>query len=139
MNIGSLTFSYLLVAFLLLYTSSLHKSGPQGGAFEEQNVDYERTVLGSGRMIPGLEQALVGMTAGSVRQVLVPYGPLSYPPTRNGDADHRQMGPTPTTFSGQRALNFVLDNPRIDRTLLFNVKVIRVDTPNARGGGFIRG
>ncbi len=134
--------THLVDSFFPTTTTTIHQSiisGPQGGAFERQDLDYERTVLGSNRMIPGLEQAMVGMTAGSVRQVLIPYGPLSYPPTRDGDGEHRQTGPTPTTFSGQRALNFVLDNPRIDRTLLFNVKVIRIDSPNARGSGFTRG
>ena len=48
------------------------------------------------------------------------------------------MGPKPTTFSGMRALNFVLENERVDRTLLFNVKLVRVDRSDGRGG-FIRG
>jgi len=111
------------------------KGGPQGGAFDK-DVDYYRTVLGSGQIVKGLEGALVGMRPGGVRQVVVPYvGNLSYPPD---DPDHDKVGPKPTTFSGQRALNFVLENPRIDRTLLFNVKVVRVDKPNGRGG-FDRG
>jgi hypothetical protein len=34
----------------------------------------------------------------------------------------------PSTFSGQRALNFVLDNQNlIDKTLLINIRLIRVD------------
>ena len=111
------------------------KGGPQGGAFDK-DVDYERTVLGSGKMIPALEQALVGMSTGGIRQVLVPYtANLSYPPS---DPEHNVVGPKPTTFSGMRALNFVLENPRVDRTLLFNVKVIRIDRPDGRGG-FKRG
>ena len=87
-------------------------------------------------MVTGLEQAFVGMTAGGIRQVLVPYdGDLSYPAS---DPEHDIVGPKPTTFSGMRALNFVLENPRVDRTLLFNVKVIRIDRPDGKGG-FIRG
>ncbi|GKY92044.1 hypothetical protein MPSEU_000176000 [Mayamaea pseudoterrestris] len=111
------------------------KGGPQGGAFDK-DLDYERIVLGSGKIVRGLEQALIGMRAGDVRQVIVPFGDLSYPQTK--DPSHEAVGPKPSTFSGQRALNFVLDNPRLDRTLLFNVKVIRVDKPNA-SGGFTRG
>jgi len=43
------------------------------------------------------------------------------------------VGPRPSTFSGQRALDFVLENKElIDKTLLFNVKLIRVD---AKGAG----
>lgn len=112
----------------------LTSSGPQGGAFDK-DLDYSRTVLGSGTLVPGVEYALRGMRPGGVRQVLVPYGPLSYPPD---DPEHERVGPKPTTFSGMRALNFVLENPRVDRTLLFNVKLIRVDRSDGRGG-FVRG
>lgn len=113
------------------------KGGPQGGAFDK-DIDYQRTVLGSGQVVKGLECAMVGMSAGGVRQVVVPFDQkqgLSYP---MDDLNHDRVGPKPTTFSGQRALNFVLENPRIDRTLLFNVKVIRVDKPDGKGG-FVRG
>ena len=67
--------------------------------------------------------------------MIVPYGDLSYPPS---DINHDLVGPKPSTFSGQRALNFVLENPRVDRTLLFNVKLIRVDKQDGKGG-FKRG
>lgn len=109
-------------------------SGPQGGAFDKE-IDYVRTVVGSHGIVHGLESALVDMKPGGVRQVVVPYGSFSYPPD---DSSHDRVGPKPTTFSGQRALNFVLDNPRVDRTLLFNVKIIRIDKPNGQGG-FLRG
>eukprot|EP00523_Entomoneis_sp_CCMP467_P012562 CAMPEP_0168790930 /NCGR_PEP_ID=MMETSP0725-20121227/13689_1 /TAXON_ID=265536 /ORGANISM="Amphiprora sp., Strain CCMP467" /LENGTH=266 /DNA_ID=CAMNT_0008841421 /DNA_START=25 /DNA_END=821 /DNA_ORIENTATION=- len=102
------------------------KGGPQGGAFDK-DLDYARTVLGSGDFVKGLEMGLAGMRPGGVRQIVVPYGALSYP---TNDMSHERVGPKPSTFSGQRALNFVLENPRVDRTLLFNVKVIRVDKPN---------
>ena len=82
-------------------------------------------------MIPALEQGMVGMSVGSIRQILVPYiDTLTYP---ESDLEHVVVGPKPTTFSGQRALNFVLQNPRLDRTLLFNVKIIRIDVPDGRG------
>lgn len=87
-------------------------------------------------MVRGLELALKDMQPGAVRQVVVPFeNGLSYP---EDDPSHERVGPKPSTFSGQRALNFVLDNPRLDRTLLFNVKVIRVDKANGKGG-FTRG
>jgi FKBP-type peptidyl-prolyl cis-trans isomerase len=111
------------------------KGGPQGGAFDKRDVDFSRTVLGSGELVQGLECAVRDMKVGGVRQVIVPYGSLSYPPD---DVGHDRVGPKPTTFSGQRALNFVLDNPRVDRTLLFNVKLVRVDKPDGKGG-FKRG
>ena len=75
------------------------------------------------------------MKPGGIRQVIVPYGPLGYPAD---DLDHERVGPKPTTFSGMRALNFVLENPRVDRTLLFNVKLVRVDRSDGKSG-FIRG
>jgi len=110
------------------------KGGPKGGAFDK-DLDYDRTVIGSKTVIPALEEALMTMKPGGVRQVIVPYGALSYP---ESDKEHTAVGPKPTTFSGQRALNFVLDNPRVDRTLLFNLKLVRVDKNNGKGG-FLRG
>lgn len=110
------------------------KGGPQGGVFDKE-LDYSRAVIGSHSIVKGLECAFVGMKQGGVRQVVVPYGDLSYPAN---DSSHEKVGPKPTTFSGMRALNFVLDNPRVDRTMLFNVKVIRIDKPDGKGG-FTRG
>lgn len=110
------------------------KGGPKGGAFDK-DLDYERTVLGSGGVVKGVEEGLMGMKVGGVRQVVVPFGELSYPVD---DAPHDRVGPKPSTFSGDRALNFVLENPRVDRTLLFNLKVVRIDKPNGKGG-FTRG
>lgn len=69
------------------------KGGPQGGAFDK-DLDYFRTVLGSKTVVPGLECALKGMRPGDIRQVIVPYGPLSYPPE---DKDHDLVGPKPTS------------------------------------------
>lgn len=112
------------------------REGPQGGAFD-QDTDHSRAVLGSGAVVPALDDALRGMRAGGVRQILVPYGNASGYPT-TGDPDHEKVGPRPSTFSGRRALNFVLENPRVDRTLLFNVKVVRVDKKDGRGS-FARG
>ena len=44
------------------------------------------------------------------------------------------MGPKPSTFSGERALDFVLkNNGLVDKTLLFNIELKRVDRPGQRG------
>ncbi len=112
------------------------RGGPQGGAFDK-DPDYLRTVLGSGEMIPAVEEAMIGMKAGQIRQIIVPYGPLSYP---DSDPEHVVKGPKPTTFSGQRALNFVLQNQAgtMDKTILINVKCIRVDQ-RGEGGKFSKG
>jgi hypothetical protein len=113
------------------------RGGPQGGAFDK-NQDYSRHVIGKGDIVKGVDLALQSMKVGGIRQVIVPYGDLGYPSTKDGDGSHDLMGPKPSTFSGERALNFVLDNPRVDRTLLFNVKLIRVDKSDGKGG-FKRG
>jgi hypothetical protein len=128
---SSIFLTHHFVSFLHTYTTY---RGPQGGAFDK-DLDFSRTVIGSGTVVPGVEKALMDMKPGGVRQVVIPYGPLSYPA---GDLEHTKVGPKPSTFSGQRALNFVLENPRVDRTLLFNVKLVRIDKANGKGG-FIRG
>ena len=124
----------ILYCILLDITHNNNLRGPQGGAFDK-DINYFRATLGSNQIIKGLECALRTMKPGGIRQVIIPYGSLSYPPE---DKDHELVGPKPTTFSGMRALNFVLENPRVDRTLLFNLKLIRVDRSDGKGG-FIRG
>jgi FKBP-type peptidyl-prolyl cis-trans isomerase 2 len=55
------------------------KGGPTGGAFDKE-FDYERTVMGSGKLVRRLECALRDMTVGKIRQVVVPSSKdLSYP------------------------------------------------------------
>jgi hypothetical protein len=95
--------------------------------------DYLRFVLGQkpNLMIPALEEGLATMAEGGVRQLIVPPS-IGYP---KSDMAHETVGPKPTTFSGQRALNFVLENQElIDKTLLFNVKLVRVDEADGKGG-----
>jgi len=95
--------------------------------------DYLRFVLGQkpNLMIPALEEGLATMAEGGVRQLIVPPS-VGYP---KSDMAHETVGPKPTTFSGQRALNFVLENQElIDKTLLFNVKLVRVDEADGKGG-----
>lgn len=101
----------------------------KGGAFDA-SAEYARFVIGKHEVIPGLEEAMLGMQIGGVRQIVVP-PELSYP---DSDPSHDKVGPKPSTFSGQRALDFVLFNKGlIDKTLLFNVKVQRIDRPGDRG------
>lgn len=86
--------------------------------------DFLRFILGDGSMIPALEEGVAGMAEGGVRQLVVQPA-IGYPAN---DPSHDRVGPKPTTFSGDRALNFVLENKElIDKTLLFNVKLVRVD------------
>lgn len=91
---------------------------------------FLRFEVGGGAVIPGLENGVLGMAEGGVRQLVVPPS-VGYPPS---DPGHDKVGPRPSTFSGQRALDFVLQNKElIDKTLLFNVKLIRVDKPGENG------
>uniref|UniRef100_A0A7S0VSM8 peptidylprolyl isomerase n=1 Tax=Hemiselmis tepida TaxID=464990 RepID=A0A7S0VSM8_9CRYP len=106
------------------------KNSVVGGAFAD-DPGYYRFVLGTGSLLPGLEEGIKGMKPGGVRQIVVPPGPLNYP---IDDSGHKRVGPRPSTFDGMRALNFVMENKGlIDKTLLFNVKLIRVDKKNDKG------
>eukprot|EP01035_Chromulina_nebulosa_P018234 gene18234-23905_t len=97
----------------------------KGGAFDSTETDYFRWTVGSGSVIKALDEVVTYLPEGSVAQVVIP-PELGYPVT--GDSEHDLVGPKPNTFSGLRALNFVLENQNlIDKTLLINVKVIRVD------------
>mmetsp|Transcript_26436 Transcript_26436/g.88924 ORF Transcript_26436/g.88924 Transcript_26436/m.88924 type:complete len:83 (+) Transcript_26436:934-1182(+) len=77
------------------------------------------------------------MKEGGVRQLV--FGPeIGYPMVGDetlgvmADSGHDVVGPKPQSFSGMRALNFVLTskNDAVDKTLLMNVKVLRVDKPS---------
>ena len=72
-------------------------------------------------------EAIVGMTVGSIRRIVVPPNTptraLGYP---DGKA-WRSMKPQPSSFSGERALGFVLENQAmIDKTLLFDIELIKI-------------
>jgi len=111
------------------------KQGVKGGAFAG-DAEANRCTIGDGTVVKALDLAMVGMKSGEGKQVIVPYGAEGYMNAKD-DKGHARVGPTPTTFSGQRALDFVLDNPRLDRTVLINFKVVRVDKKN--GKGFTKG
>lgn len=53
--------------------------------------------LGAGKVIPALEETLLDMSEGGVRQLIVPPR-LGYP---EDDPSHDRVGPKPSTFSGQ--------------------------------------
>jgi len=98
----------------------------KGGAFDAEQAELLRFVVGSGAIIAALDEGVKYMKEGGVTQFIVP-AELGYPV---GDPDHTFVGPKPTTFSGQRALNFVLDNQNlIDKTLLINIRLVKVAGP----------
>ncbi|KAH8522387.1 hypothetical protein H0E87_003133 [Populus deltoides] len=73
------------------------------------------------QVIPAFEEAVSGMALGGIRRIIVP-PELGYP-----ENDYNKSGPRPTTFSGQRALDFVLRNQGlIDKTLLFDIELLKV-------------
>lgn len=93
----------------------------KGGSFEGNEKSYFRFKLGSHEVIPAFEEAISTMKMGGVRRIIVP-PELGYP-----DNDFNKKGPRPTTFSGQRALDFVLRNQGlIDKTLLFDIELLKI-------------
>ncbi|KAK6930737.1 FKBP-type peptidyl-prolyl cis-trans isomerase domain [Dillenia turbinata] len=96
----------------------------KGGSFEGNDKDFFKFKIGSQQVIPAFEEAVSGMAPGGIRRIIVP-PELGYP-----DNDFNRMGPRPTTFSGQRALDFVLRNQGlIDKTLLFDIELLKI-VPN---------
>uniref|UniRef100_A0A804JK59 peptidylprolyl isomerase n=1 Tax=Musa acuminata subsp. malaccensis TaxID=214687 RepID=A0A804JK59_MUSAM len=93
----------------------------KGGSFEGDDKDFFKFKVGSRQVIPAFEEAIVGMAEGGIRRIIVPPD-LGYP-----DSDFNKLGPRPTTFSGQRALDFVLRNQGlIDKTLLFDIELLKI-------------
>lgn len=99
----------------------------KGGSFVGDDKDFYKFRLGSQEVIPAFEEAVSSMALGGIRRIIVP-PELGYP-----DNDSNKKGPRPTTFSGQRALDFVLRNKGlIDKTLLFDIELLKI-VPNGRG------
>nr|XP_024376659.1 uncharacterized protein LOC112282811 [Physcomitrium patens] len=93
----------------------------KGGSFEGDDKSFFRFKLGNSEVIPAFEEAVATMKVGGIRRIIVP-PELGYP-----NNDFNQKGPRPNTFSGQRALDFVLRNQGlIDKTLLFDIELIKV-------------
>eukprot|EP00271_Cylindrocystis_brebissonii_P020455 TRINITY_DN677_c0_g1_i4.p1 TRINITY_DN677_c0_g1~~TRINITY_DN677_c0_g1_i4.p1 ORF type:complete len:315 (-),score=66.63 TRINITY_DN677_c0_g1_i4:558-1502(-) len=93
----------------------------KGGSFEGNEKEFFRFQVGRGQVIEAFEEAVASMHVGGVRRIIVP-PELGYP-----NNDFNQKGPRPITFSGQRALDFVLKNQGlIDKTLLFDIELLRI-------------
>ncbi|XP_044489119.1 peptidyl-prolyl cis-trans isomerase FKBP19, chloroplastic isoform X1 [Mangifera indica] len=93
----------------------------KGGSFMGDDKDFFKFRIGSQEVIPAFEEAVRGMALGGVRRIIVP-PELGYP-----ENDYNKSGPRPTTFSGQRALDFVLRNQGlIDKTLLFDIELLKI-------------
>ena len=96
----------------------------KGGSFSGDDKDYLRFQVGNDAIIPAFNEALQGMKVGGIRRIIVSPGTdLGYPE----DSFDKGVGPRPTTFSGRRALSFVLGNQGlIDKSLLFDIELIKV-------------
>lgn len=93
----------------------------KGGSFEGNDKVFYRFQVGAGEVIPAFEEAIATMKVGGVRRLIVP-PEIGYP-----NYDFNRTGPKPTTFSGQRALDFVLKNQGlIDKTLLFDIELMKI-------------
>ncbi|XP_024020931.1 peptidyl-prolyl cis-trans isomerase FKBP19, chloroplastic isoform X2 [Morus notabilis] len=93
----------------------------KGGSFEGDDKDFFKFRVGSQEVIPAFEEAVSSMALGGIRRIIVP-PELGYP-----ENDFNKSGPRPTTFSGQRALDFVLKNQGlIDKTLLFDIELLKI-------------
>lgn len=98
------------------------RNKPKGSAFTGDDKDFYPFVLGAHTVIPAFEEAVATMKAGGIRRIIVPVE-LGYPQ----QDFNRGVGPVPSTFSGKRALDFVLKNQGfIDKTLLFDIELISV-------------
>jgi FKBP-type peptidyl-prolyl cis-trans isomerase FkpA len=74
--------------------------------------------LGKGEALPGLESGLMGMKKDGIRRIIVP-AELAY-------SKYPQLEPKPMSALDQRALDSVVNNPRRDATILFDVQVERI-------------
>ena len=104
---------------------SRHETSPRVARSQARIRIFFRFSTEDAQVIPAFREAVVGMKVGTIRRVIVPSGSkLGYPPGKRW----KVATPTPSNFSGQRALGFVLENEgMIDKTLMFDIELIRVD------------
>ncbi|KOO21175.1 fkbp-like peptidyl-prolyl cis-trans isomerase family protein [Chrysochromulina tobinii] len=106
------------------------RNKPKGGAFADDGFLQEPLAftVGGGTVIPAIDEAVRGMALGGIRRIIVPEE-IGYP------ADGwKRVGPKPSTFSGQRALDFVLasKDSMMDKTLMFDLKLTSVRPAGVR-------
>lgn len=115
-----------------------YTSGYQGKRVENTSVRDDPFVftLGDGKVIPAFEEAVLGMRQGGLRRVEIPgaHPELSYPRKRSERFSDKlntkyRLGPQPSELGGQRALDFVLDNPTLqdfNRDLVYDIRLLNV-------------
>lgn len=117
-----------------------YTEGYQGKRFGNSTVKDEpfEFVLGRSEAIPAVEEAVAGMKVGGIRRIQIPgiHPEIGYPRDRSerfvtseANMYKYRRGPQPSDLGGQRALDFVLDNPTLqpfNRDLLIDIKLLRV-------------
>mmetsp|Transcript_23933 Transcript_23933/g.39349 ORF Transcript_23933/g.39349 Transcript_23933/m.39349 type:complete len:227 (-) Transcript_23933:50-730(-) len=73
--------------------------------------------VGSSEVVRGVNEALKSMRRGGIRRIVLPAS-LGY-------ADRAEQ-PGPRSFGGQRLVDYVLSNPRVDSTVVFDMEVEEV-------------
>tara|TARA_B110001452_G_scaffold244045_1_gene227841 strand:- start:1599 stop:2345 length:747 start_codon:yes stop_codon:yes gene_type:complete len=74
--------------------------------------------LGSGTVVPGLDQAVLGMAKGGYRRSVVP--------ASRGYDVAMSLQPQPQSFQDLRSLESIVKNPNRDASLLFDVQLERI-------------
>jgi len=114
-----------------------YTSGYQGKRIENTSVRDEPFVftVGEGKVIPAFEEAVLGMRVGGLRRIEVKgeNPELSYPRNRKERFTDLgftyRFGPQPSELGGQRALDFVLDNPTLqdfNRNMVFDIRLLNI-------------
>ena len=117
-----------------------YTEGYQGKRFGNSSLKDEpfEFVLGKHTAIPAFEEAVAGMKVGGIRRIQIPgiHPELGYPRDRSErfvssepNIFKYRLGPQPNDLGGQRALDFVLDNPTLqpfNRDLLVDIKLLSV-------------
>ncbi|CAG9460132.1 unnamed protein product [Pedinophyceae sp. YPF-701] len=111
-------------------------AGYQGKRIDNTSVRDEpfEWTIGDGTVIKAFEEAVQRMQAGGLVRIEVPgeKADLTYPVDKSQRFDgfnHYRYGPQPHDFDGQRALDFVYDNPTLqpfNRTLVFDISLLAV-------------
>ncbi|KAH1260743.1 Peptidyl-prolyl cis-trans isomerase FKBP19, chloroplastic [Glycine max] len=95
--------------------------GYYGRIFEAQNKTKGGSFEGDDKNFVKFKIGCFGPGSWGIRRIIVP-PELGYP-----ENDFNKSDPRPTTFSGQRALDFVLRNQDlIDKTLLFDIELLKI-------------
>lgn len=107
------------------------KEAPGGLQFfnsKYTDIDELNWRLGDGTTVSGLEEGMVGMKKGGLRRIIVPD---AYFTNKSGEKLRKGLLPQPNGERGQRWFDSVVNNPRRDQTVVFEVQVERIEKSKA--------